>query len=203
MAISWSAAVSWGYNLPILFATPWVWAAIQISTDLAAANPLKLKRSLFPLGYLTLLLLAFRVGMAFVYRDGKRSDMQEPMGRIFPALQGIYSDVETANLYKDLSTLVRKYPQFTVLPSFPQAHFLTRSYPPLPLDWVVNRETNGNNQSLETALAARRPVLFIQKSQWAKIQSDPELSFTRKCVENGRFLEETAHFYILETKNDQ
>ncbi|MBK7938498.1 MAG: hypothetical protein IPJ82_16075 [Lewinellaceae bacterium] len=31
LAICWCASVSWGYNLPILFSTPWVFAAMQIS----------------------------------------------------------------------------------------------------------------------------------------------------------------------------
>lgn len=203
MAVSWSAAVSWGYNLPILFATPWVWAGMQLSKDLASNTAWKSRAGAFPWIYALFLVLAFRVGFNFIYRDGNRADMTEPLGRIFPAMQGIYSDAETAGLYQELAELAVKHPRFTVLPAFPQANFLTHTYPPLPLDWVVNRETNGRSTLLEKALESSQPILFIQKSQWTKIQSDPEMSFTRECIENGKILEESPFFYILQPNNGQ
>ncbi|HAD13192.1 MAG TPA: hypothetical protein DCF33_12245 [Saprospirales bacterium] len=202
MAISWSAAVSWGYNLPILYATPWVWAGINLSDTFIQSTRWRHWKSSLTAGYLLLLLLAFYTGYSFVYRDGKRNQMNENLGRIFPALTGIYSNAETAAMYLELKQLASRHENFAVLPAFPQAHFLTKTHPPLPLDWVVNRETNGNNHIIQQAFWQNQPTLFIQKSFWSKIQTDPELSLTREWLSGSRPLEETTHFMVI-TAHDE
>ncbi|MFN0214558.1 MAG: hypothetical protein ACKVT2_09920, partial [Saprospiraceae bacterium] len=198
LGISWCAAVSWGYNLPILFAVPWVWAGMEVTRVLEeASKPVRFLKP-YRFAFLILLLLSFRIGHEFVYRDGRRSAMNQPMGAIFPQLSGIYSDAESAELYRDLKQLAERFGEnFKTLPAFPQANFLTQTFPPLPLDWVVNRETNGDNNLVIKDLKGRRPVIFIQKSFREKIESDPELELTRKILQSGKILEETPHFWVL------
>ena len=203
LAVSWSAAVSWGYNLPILFATPWIWAAMLCSQQFYSATTIQLPKQIITGAYLILLVLAFRVGYSFVYRDGYRGDMDQDLGRIFPSLRGIYSDNETAERYTELKILAERYPNFTVLPAFPQANYLSQTYPPLPLDWVVNRETNGNNRLVEEAIQQKNPVLLIQKTFLDKIPIDPELALTRYYLEKGKRLEETQHFMVIQPNNGQ
>jgi len=198
LAISWSAAVSWGYNLPILFATPWVFTTFEISRLLRAAQ----HRNTFPkwiqLVVLIILLGVARFGYEYAYRDGTRSEMTVHLGTIFPKLHGIYSSPATAALYRDLQDLSQRYgPDFAVLPAFPQAHFLTNTVPPLPLDWVVQREMNGANQLVVNILKEKKPVLFIEKSFADTISSDPEMELTRHVLETGKVLEETPHFWIV------
>lgn len=134
LAVSWSAAVSWGYNLPILFATPWIWAAMLCSHQFYKASAIQFPKQILTGVYLLLLVLAFRVGYSFIYRDGQRSDMDQDLGRIFPSLRGVFSDNETAERYMELQILAERYSNFAVLPAFPQANFLSQTYPPLPLD---------------------------------------------------------------------
>lgn len=201
LGISWCASVSWGYALPILFSTPWVWAVLQFDLKLKSESRLN---SYSPLVALALVLFCFRVGYEFVYRDGRRSEMKENMGLIFPKLSGIYSDRETAQLYSELKTLSERYgPGFKTLPAFPQANFLTNTYPPLPLDWVVNRETNGANQLTYNNLETKRPFLFIQKSYKDKIGQDPQLEVTRQIMRMGKLLEETPNFLIYQYPSAQ
>jgi hypothetical protein len=198
LGISWCAAVSWGYNLPILFATPWVWAGMEVTRMLEqGSRPFRfLKYSGFMMLFATL--FAFRIGYEFVYRDGRRSDMTEAMGEIFPRLSGIYSDRETAELYQDLKALSGRYgPNFTILPAFPQANFLTNTKAPLPLDWVVNRETNNNNALVFMDLKEKNPIIFIQKAFQEKLKTDPELEVTRWLLDHGQIIEETPHFWVL------
>jgi len=200
LGISWCAAVSWGYNLPILFATPWVWAGMETSRGLWQ-NRSPMLQKILPFAVLTGLILSFRVGHEFVYRDGRRSEMDQAMGTIFPQLRGIYSDQESAALYRDLRELAERFgPDFTVLPAFPQANFLTNTPPPLPLDWVVNRETNGDNQLIIRDLNKKKPLVFIQKSFLDKIETDPELELTRQVLREGKKVAETPHFWVLETR---
>jgi hypothetical protein len=198
LGISWCAAVSWGYNLPILFAIPWVWAGMEWTRVLESGlKPVSVSKSL---GFLMLvsLLLAFRVGYEFVYRDGRRSNMTESMGAVFPRLSGIYSDPETAELYKDLKVLAARYgPNFKTMPAFPQANFLTNTRPALPLDWVVNRETNNDNQLVFKDLKEKHPIVFIQKSFQEKWKTDAELEVTRWLFEHGEIIAETPGFWVL------
>lgn len=201
MSISWCASVSWGYNLPILFATPMVWAAMEISQTLALNLPTEKYRMAYGAILLLCLLFAFRTGYEFVYRDGQRSAMQVPMGSIFPQLSGIFSDSETADLYRDLKQLSQRYgPGIKTLPAFSQASFLTQTYPPLPLDWVVNRETNSNNSLIFKCLEEKKPILLIQKAFLEKIKTDPELALTNQVLLQGELLEETPNFLVIQWK---
>ncbi len=234
LSISWCAAVSWGYNLPILFATPGVWAVLEISrrifqinktaqrgnnwnaddTDDAdlhglkeipllsansASSAFQLPLRLASLLALVALLTIFRFGYEFVYRDGRRSEMTENLGRIFPALSGIYSNAETADLYKELKMLADRYgPNVKTLPSFPQANFLTNTAPPLPLDWVVAREMNTDSAFVMRVLQEKKPVLFIEKQYLTTIETDPQLALVRSIVRSATRLEETPHFLVVQ-----
>lgn len=199
LAVSWSAAISWGYNLPIFLATPWMFAMLEISRILQEARQSKPLAKGWYLAQILLLVAVARFNYEFVYRDGRRSEMTEHLGAIFPKLHGIYSTPETAALYRDLFELHRKYgPNFTVLPAFPQAHFLTGTCSVLPLDWVVRRETNGDNHLIINNLETQKPVLFIEKSFLEKINSDPELELTKQLMSRGKFLEATPHFQVIQ-----
>ncbi len=198
LGISWCAAVSWGYSLPILFATPWIWAAMEWTQILEALANLTSRLKPYRVALLLALLISFRVGHEFVYRDGRRSDMQTELGSIFPQLSGVYSDETSAMLYRDLKQLAERYgPNFTVLPAFPQANFLTKTPPPLPLDWVVNRETNRDNNLIYSALENKKPIIFIQKSFQSSLETDPELEVTRQVFQQFTLVEETPHFWVM------
>jgi hypothetical protein len=194
LAISWCAAVSWGYNLPILFATPWIWAAMWCTQRVFEEKVPKWLNFVALLG----LLLVFRVGYEFVYRDGRRSEMQYHLGAVFPSLSGIYTDQTSLELYREMAFLKEKYgANFKILPAFPQANFLTQTPSPLPLDWVVNRETNGNNQLIYNALTEKKPYIFIQKDFEQQMASDPELEIARHCMQKGRVVDTTRFFIVL------
>lgn len=199
LALCWCASVSWGYNLPVLFAVPWAYAALDISQKLlAAAYPNRRVGSWAAVLVLAALLGLFRWGYEWVYRDGPRAAMTEHLGDIFPALGGIRSSPETAALYRDLADLARRYgPNCTVLPAFPQANFLTRTAPPLPLDWVVAREMGAFGPAVRAAMLEARPCFFLEKNGSARFSADPELALVQWVWENGRTVEETARFRVV------
>jgi hypothetical protein len=197
LSISWCAAISWGYNLPLLFASPWIWGAMKISEQIPVRNA-RAGRWLL----LLLLLAVFRLGHEFVYRDGLRRNMTIPLGDIFPRLSGIYSDSETAARYRELKRLTEKYGvNFTVLPAFPQANYLTNTYPLLPLDWIVNRETNGDNYLIYNALNTYRPVCFVERNYQEKWLVEEQLQVTRRVVESGKLLERTTFFDVIQIES--
>lgn len=198
LGLSWCASVSWGYNLPILFALPWVYAVFEISASLSDAVLRQVRPSWLPALALAGLLALFRVGYEFVYRDGPRAGMQTHLGEIFPKLNGIYSSAQTAVRYRELHDLAARYgPNFKTLPSFPQSNFLTNTYPPLPLDWVVQREMQAGTAQVKQSLQQGLPVLFIEKGYGSRLNTDPELQLTMECLLNGKIVEETAHFWVV------
>jgi len=194
LGITWCAAISWGYSIPILFATPWIWAVMELSQHTAFLQYARI----FRWAMLAMLLLAFRVGFEFVYRDGNRSEMMTSLGAVFPKMTGIYTDEESVARYKELKQLAEKYGNhFAVMPAFPYAHYLTGATPPLPLDWVVNRETNGVNALVYKCLEVQKPYIFVEKSYREKWATDTELEVTRKMMETALLLEETPSFLVL------
>lgn len=199
LTISWSASVSWGYNLPILFATPWVFAVMDIGQKLWINQHTRD----FPVSrYAVFLLILLGVawyGYEFVYRDGRRSEMNVSLGTVFPKLSGIYSTPEKAALYRDLSQLHEKFGQnYIVLPAFPQAHFLTGDCSPLPLDWVVKRETNGDSTLIFNALNNRHPFIFVEKTFLKNIPDDPEFEHVHQIMDRSIFVEETTYFRVYQ-----
>ncbi|MBX2889815.1 MAG: hypothetical protein KF734_02695 [Saprospiraceae bacterium] len=205
LAVSWCASVSWGYNLPILFAVPWVFAAMDISRLLwTKSHPVcdgSWHRHWPGVVVLLALLGCFRLAYEFVYRDGRRGEMTAHFGDVFPALHGIYTTQEKMLLYRDLKNLAVRYPNFKTLPAFPQANFLTRTRPPLPLDWVVEREMGQNNALVLRNLKENEPVLFVEKKYADKIKSDPEMRLTHEVMDKGVRLEETLYFWVLSLKS--
>ncbi|MBL7827206.1 MAG: hypothetical protein JNJ57_11275, partial [Saprospiraceae bacterium] len=197
LSVSWCASISWGYSLPLLFAAPWIWGVFEISDSIHWDERLKPLAVAYRIALVASLLVAFRVGYEFVYRDGKRSEMTEHLGDIFPKLQGIYSDLQTAAKYRDLANLAQQYgPNYAILPAFPQAHFLTGTTPPLPMDWVVNRESNGENELIIKGLN-RTDWIFIEKSHLDQADKDPQLSVTQRVLTQCERKGETEYFVLL------
>jgi hypothetical protein len=194
LSISYCASISWGYNLPILFATPMLWVVMMVTTPIFSRFPWV---HYAQMAYFCLLLFTFRIGHEFVYRDGKRSEMTRNMGEVFPKLSGIYSDSATYNRYDDLKRLAHKYGEnFSVLPAFPLANYLTNSTPPLPLDWVVKREMAGQESLVWKALLEKRPILLLEKNYLNKIETDPELALTKAIFAEWTTLEESPFFIV-------
>ena len=198
LGITWCAAVSWGFHLPILFSTPYVFAVVSWSRILFQKNFPQAKPLVGSLVALVLLLGVFRVAYEFVYRDGRRAEMHRHLGEVFPQLSGIYSSDATFRRYAELRDLAQRYgPSFKTLPYFTRANYLTKTHPPLPNDWVAVRETGADDGPLWTAVAAQKPVFFVEKSMLDKVLKDPELRFSRQIWEQGERVEETEFFVVM------
>ncbi|MDX2133802.1 MAG: hypothetical protein SFV52_03420 [Saprospiraceae bacterium] len=206
LAIAWCSAVSWGYNLPVLFAVPLIWGVSSAECGMRNAewNVLSaecgMRNAEWNVRYTAIwvaLVVVFGVALRYVYRDGPRSHMTVHLGAVFPRLAGIYSSATTADLYRDLADLHRRYgDRFAVLPAFPQAGYLCDTRPLLPLDWVVTRETGGRADLLEKTAAQENPYFFVEKSWSNRLNTDPELAFTRHITQQATLIETTTHFYV-------
>jgi hypothetical protein len=199
--VTWCGAVSWGYALPILFATPWVYVVLELSRafgrPFTEGHPGRSRWA--PVAALLFLLVVFRIGYEWTYRDGRRGELTEPLGTVFPAMQGIYTDAQSVALYAELKQLAGRYgPNVTTLPIFTLSNFLTRTNPPLPCDWKVRREMGAGEPLVWQALERTRPVLLIEKAAADKIETDPELELVRRARARSRLLEETPNFWVMQ-----
>lgn len=199
LALTWSAAISWGYNLPILLAAPLVFAVMEISAAMFRAGyPGRPASSWLSVFTLLALLLVFRLGYAFIYRDGPRSAMTQHLGDVFPRLTGIYSRPETLARYQDLHMLARRYgPVFKTLPTIPLANYLTATEPFLPLDWVVEREMGAGKKLMQSVVQSEAHIYFVENDQLHRIGQESEYQLSKTILRNGRVLEKTKWFWVV------
>ena len=200
LAISWMAAISWGYAFPILFALPWVALADAFTRELEWGTSSTGRGALRALLLLSLLLV-FRYSYEFVYRDGRRSQMKYEMSAVFPKLKGIRSSQETYDKYSELKVLKEQYgPVFKTLPSFPLANYLTNTASPFPLDWVISVETNQHNEALLEKIEEGEIVFFIEKEFEGQIKGNPRYEVTEYVMEHYQQVEETLYFYVYSSQ---
>lgn len=192
LAITWCCTVSWGYSFPIQFAVPGVFVLAK-----SAAESGRKPQSWSWLAALILLLGVFRYSYEYVYRDGVRSEMHYHIGDIYPRARGIFSDKKTFEKYMEVHLLWEKYEgDKVVLPWFTQVHFLENTCPILPLDWVVNREMNGDTALIFSILREKHPLVLVEKSQLSLIGNDPEHVVSKTVVEQWKLIAE-GEFYLV------
>jgi hypothetical protein len=106
-------------------------------------------------------------------------------------------------LYRDLQQLATQFgPGFKTLPHFTLANYLTNTFPVLPLDWVVLRESGSGNYLIDSTLNKNNFLFFVQKAQIQRIQIDPEMKFAQKVLEKGNIIAETPHFLVVRTSHE-
>ncbi len=196
LSVSWMAAVSWGYAFPILFATPWLYLLHRFAAEKLDRQPSK-RNEIWRLALLFSLLLVFRYGYEYIYRDGQRSQMQYSLETLFPKLKYIYSDAATFEKYRELKELTRQYEGcFSVLPSFPLANYLTETRSPLPLDWVIAPEINSRSELVLEEIENSGCHYFIEKSYKQDIQDRKKFELTKMMMQRLDKLDEKKHFYV-------
>ncbi|MEO1627363.1 MAG: hypothetical protein AAFV25_19585, partial [Bacteroidota bacterium] len=162
LSVAWMASISWGYNFPILYSLPVAVIGIWMGEEMGGKGSPWL-RMLF----LLLLLLVFRFAYHYVYRDGVRTEMSCQLESVFPKLKGVRSSEATCDKYRSLAKWHQRYGDcYSVLPSFPLAHYLTDSQNPLPLDWVIRPEYNGQASYWQQVLDEfdKSCVLLLERS---------------------------------------
>lgn len=197
LGVSWMASISWGYNFPVLFATPFIFVLILMvksqAPSLSERNAWILNASL-----VVLLLGTFRYAYQYVYRDGPRHTLNQELSILFPKLKHIYSDPATFEKYRELKSLRQKYGDlFKTMPSFPLSNYLTKTKSPLPLDWVFNSETNGQNGAIYEIIKKREVHFFIEKEALKTIENNYRYEVSKYILENLEQIDETNYFLVF------
>ncbi len=194
-AIAWCSSVSWGYQTPVLFASPLVIGSFELFrrfSSLTVTEIVFLRRGTM----LCYIAIAFIVAWQ-PYHDAPRSSLQCNLGSATRKLHGIISTDVVCEKVKTAQNLASRYQQNSIfLPDFDLAYFLFDLKNPLPIDWPMNAES-GNardwiesasafkvryaiidiasaraNATLETSDRFYVPLVQPIMSQWRKIESN-------------------------------
>ncbi|MEM7039642.1 MAG: metallophosphoesterase, partial [Bacteroidota bacterium] len=197
-AVGWAAGISWGYATPALYVLPGAFAMVFV-----AAQSLDFKLPNWALPTLTAVVFAANfVHQNQPYRDAARGELDHHLGDLFPRLSHIYTGSDNYAKYADFKVLHTEFgDNFTVLPAFPLANYLTHTTPPISVDWAHDAEINkaAGLAKLTQELEVRKPHVFVEKD---KIQEASEgllhyrSALLAYVLENWLQIEETEHFFV-------
>lgn len=194
LSISWCTAISWGYNLPIFFGVPLVWGVVELSRQF---TPRAIGFHWKSIASFLFLIIAFGYAHRFVYRDGNRSELTQPMEKVFPRLTGIYSDTATYHRYQELKVLATRYPNFKTVPAFPSAHYLTQTQPPVSIDWLIDEEIGEAKPMVIQSFTQHQPILFVERVYLPGLYTAPRLRLVQELLSQSEELERTPNFIVL------
>lgn len=165
LGLGWCASLSWGYQTPILVATPLLW----ILKDREYSSSLRFALPLVPLCLITI------GGFFYPYREIQDvSPTSDRLIEAYPALQFIHPGPEIQAELIELDSLRNVYPgSFTILPNWPQIHVLTKTDNPLRIDWAHNAEGRfeSNLDGYLTGLWSC-DVIFVDKDNIDKAEQE-------------------------------
>lgn len=203
---SWSVAISGGYKIPALFATPLL-AAFFIVHARFYGSCRKLAWAALAAG-----LLMFGVGYQYPYvfpeRPLTRSDFKYDAGEIYPRASGVIVDRNMYERLKELKYLAAKYgPKYKTLPGFSFSYYLNRDYPQIASDWLIDWEINGQTDRLYNELVEKDITVLMERDQMNVARADAyeraAYSVPQRVVKLWRKVDETPHFVVFQKPDRQ
>ena len=103
-----------------------------------------------------------------MWKDSPRSELTYDLGIISNKLKFIKTDKGGYEKIDELFQLHKKYgDNYTVIPTFPQAHYLTNTLNPLPTDAEYNSEYHNQVSLLINPIKEKDMTIFIEKDETA------------------------------------
>ena len=187
LAVAWASGISWGYATPVLFLTP-----ALIGTELSIKQKFQYSSPIFRIGLLISAIISFFLLYQYPYRDAPRSQLTYHLGDVFPKMKFIYTGKDNFEKAVELRELINAFgDNFTVMPAYPHAHFISEKPPVYLSDWVHNAEVGFEvyGKTLIEKLEDEKPTVFFEKDKLSEI------------LEKGHYGTEIAkHVYINWTK---
>lgn len=166
--ISWSASISWGYNLPANFSGPLIFGSILFVSQVTLKDQVLINKSFSNvlIIFSVIGLVQFYILNQFVWKDSPRSELTYDLGIISNKLKFIKTDKGGYEKIDELFKLHKKYgDNYTVIPTFPSAHYLTGTLNPLPTDTEFNSEHFYQISSLINPIKEKDMTIFIEKDE--------------------------------------
>lgn len=192
-SLSWCASISNGYNTPIDFSTPMILSVALIC--LGETFSIKKWGAIL----ITFLYLGtFYFGYQFPYRENHRSELNYPLGDLFPRLQTIYTNQKTYNKFEELKELSSTYDNFTILPSMTLGHYITDTSNPIGVDWVFNHHLAGKLETYKQILGNKNLTIFIENFENHQDNYEESSLLTVYVVNNWTLIEKHKHFRVYQ-----
>lgn len=201
LLISWSTAISGGYKIPAMFATPLAFSFLLFHKRFFGAA-----RSLA--WFLAICgLVMFGAGYEYPYvfpaRPLARSEMTYNAGEVYPQAQGVFVDRDMYERLLELRQLAAKYgPRYKTLPGFPFAYYLNGDQPQIGSDWLIDWEINGKVDELYQQLVDGDITVFMERDQLDAARADAYeragYGVPQRVRKNWRIVDETPHFVIFQ-----
>lgn len=202
---SWSVAISGGYKIPAMFATPLIFSFVLIHADMGG-DARKLCWASLCAG-----LLIFGAGYKYPYvfpvRPLEKSQLIHDAGSVFRQATGVYVDRDMLERLAELKQLRAKYgPNYKTLPGFSMAYYLNGDKPVFPSDWLIDWEINGEVDKLYRELVDRNLTVFMERDQLGAEKADAYdragYGVPRLVRQNWRIVDETPHFVIFQAPRE-
>lgn len=194
LSISWCSSISWGYQMPLLYSAPMIFIFVYFLKQVNISH-------MTFIFILLMTIITFWLHYYFPYLDNSKNNLIYHMGSIFPKLNGIYSDYETFQKYKELKELQAKYGEsFITLPSVSLSHYLTNTKNPIGIDWALNAEINYNYHHLLKQINQSKIYIFVENNSTTSKHGAGRYGsiLTEKIIENFKIIEKKEHFTIYQ-----
>ncbi|MDE7242088.1 hypothetical protein [Desulfovibrio sp.] len=201
LVAAWSVAISGGYKIPALFATPLLFSLFVIHARLGGR--------VRPLAWAALAagLVMFGTGYQFPYvfpeRPMPRAALTHDAGSVYPRASGVMVDADMLGRLAELKALRAKYgPDYKTLPAFSFAYYLNGDKPVYSSDWLIDWEINGEVDRLYKELLDKNLTVFMERDQMDDERADAYdragYGVPQRVRRNWRVVEETPHFVVFQ-----
>jgi len=197
LVVAWCSSLSWGYATPMLFFTPVIFAFLFMLYD-----ELEFRVPRFFYGMILILLVwVYALLYQYPYRASAREETVFHAGEIFPKLKGIKVGAYMCLKGEELAQLHATYgSNYTVLPSFPLAHFLTDTSNPIKVDWAHNIELGGKHKvpDIIDEMHADAEYVFIERDKIEEAYDTTKYGslLSRHVVHNWEQVEVGKYFIV-------
>lgn len=198
LSASWAGGISWGFPYPVYFSTP---ALFTIAWILCQKTSFGFKRYYWP-SLLGISLIGMLLLNQYVYSDAPRSAMTTDAGEIYPELSHIKTSQETFEEFAQFKLLQTKHGnQFTVLPGFSFAHYLSHAKPILPVDLAHDAELSkkgGIDQMIKILNSTPQNYVIATRAELSHANStgNYRCSTLAYVIDNWTIVDSTAQFYV-------
>lgn len=190
--IAWASSISWGFQTPILYFIPIVFGLLYILSKYY--NILSsYKYNLF----FILLIVGYSIPYnLFPYRDKPIWKLDSNAGKISNKAAFIITNKDIVLKHQELSILLKKYSNSTVLPSVPHAYYLNNLQNQFKIDWAMDVEAAYDNTGLINNINNCCKYVIVEKKL-----------FGQPIGESGKFYSSITdyvieRFKLIDDKND-
>ncbi|WP_120199341.1 hypothetical protein [Ichthyenterobacterium magnum] len=192
-SLSWCASISNGYNTPIDFSTP----TILVVALICFGKVFTIKKW-HAIIVTVLYLSTFYYGYQIPYREQHRSELNYPLGNLFPRLKTIYTNKKTYHKFKELKNLSSKYDNFTILPSMTLGHYITNTTNPIGVDWAFNHHLANKLEDYKKMLSDKNVVVFIENFENHRDNYEDSSLLTVYVTSHWKLIEKHKHFRVYQ-----